>query len=320
MLGQHRSTQRHRLKDDADEQRLTADIVALANDLADTAIVASMHCWVMPAGRSAHQRWSVSGGGRVSKCRRGNQTSAAVVGRGIVHPVAPQHRGHVWFYDFLEDQNAQRPQIQDAQHHRRVQPGVSGDSAATAFRSNDVIDVLTELFIEHGPPEPIRSDNGPEFVANAVREWLGRLASSPCISSQGVLWRTAISRASMLACATNCSTARSSTVSRRCGSSPAGGGTITTVPARTAALVIVHQHRKPSRCQLGLPVPLCSASATARIEGAHQYYATGPVIAGSPIAGRHSSPPGAPLPYWTVNWQRYMRPYTASCTHRVFGC
>lgn len=38
------------------------------------------------------------------------------------------------------------------------------------FRSNDVIDVLTDLFIEHGPPEHIRSDNGPEFVANAVRE------------------------------------------------------------------------------------------------------------------------------------------------------
>src|SRR3546814_3521982 len=43
------------------------------------------------------------------------------------------------------------------------------------FRSNDVIDVLADLFIEHGSPEHIRSDNGPEFVANAVREWLARL-------------------------------------------------------------------------------------------------------------------------------------------------
>lgn len=33
----------------------------------------------------------------------------------------------------------------------------------------------TPLVIEHGPPEHIRSDNGPEIVAHAVREWLGRL-------------------------------------------------------------------------------------------------------------------------------------------------
>jgi putative transposase len=44
-------------------------------------------------------------------------------------------------------------------------------------RSNDVINVLADLLIEHGAPEHIRSENGPEFVANAVREWLGRLTS-----------------------------------------------------------------------------------------------------------------------------------------------
>jgi transposase InsO family protein len=34
---------------------------------------------------------------------------------------------------------------------------------------------LTDLFIEHGPPQHIRSDNGPEFAAKAVRYWLGRV-------------------------------------------------------------------------------------------------------------------------------------------------
>ena len=43
------------------------------------------------------------------------------------------------------------------------------------FRSNDVIDVLADLFIEHGSSEHIRSNNGPQFVAHAVRKWLGRL-------------------------------------------------------------------------------------------------------------------------------------------------
>lgn len=56
------------------------------------------------------------------------------------------------------------------------------------FRSNDVIDVLADLFIEHGPPEHIRSDNGPEFVANAVREWLGRMGVITLYIEPGSPW------------------------------------------------------------------------------------------------------------------------------------
>jgi transposase InsO family protein len=38
-----------------------------------------------------------------------------------------------------------------------------------------VLDVLADLFMEHGPPDHIRSDDGPEFVETALREWLGRI-------------------------------------------------------------------------------------------------------------------------------------------------
>ena len=40
------------------------------------------------------------------------------------------------------------------------------------LNSFDVIDVLTDLFILRGPPAFIRSDNDPEFVAEAVRDWI----------------------------------------------------------------------------------------------------------------------------------------------------
>ena len=40
------------------------------------------------------------------------------------------------------------------------------------LRSTDVIDVLSDLFILRGVPDHIRSDNGPEFIAKAVREWI----------------------------------------------------------------------------------------------------------------------------------------------------
>ena len=43
------------------------------------------------------------------------------------------------------------------------------------LNSRDVLDELGELFVRHGPPAHIRSDNGPEFIATALREWLERL-------------------------------------------------------------------------------------------------------------------------------------------------
>jgi putative transposase len=44
---------------------------------------------------------------------------------------------------------------------------------ARRLRSDDVLQCLTDLFVAHGPPQHIRSDNGPEFAARAVRHWLG---------------------------------------------------------------------------------------------------------------------------------------------------
>ena len=41
--------------------------------------------------------------------------------------------------------------------------------------SHEVLMTLADLFLEYGIPEHIRSDNGPEFVAKAVREWLADL-------------------------------------------------------------------------------------------------------------------------------------------------
>ncbi len=43
---------------------------------------------------------------------------------------------------------------------------------ARKLKAADVIDVLSDLFILRGVPGHIRSDNGPEFVAKAVREWI----------------------------------------------------------------------------------------------------------------------------------------------------
>jgi len=53
------------------------------------------------------------------------------------------------------------------------------------LNSTDVIDVLTDLFVLHGVPENIRSDNGPEFIAKAVRQWIAAVRATTAYIAPG---------------------------------------------------------------------------------------------------------------------------------------
>ena len=59
---------------------------------------------------------------------------------------------------------------------------------ARKIRNQDVIDLLFNLFIFRGIPEHIRSDNGPEFTAKAVREWLNWLGVKTLFIEPGSPW------------------------------------------------------------------------------------------------------------------------------------
>jgi len=56
------------------------------------------------------------------------------------------------------------------------------------LKSTDVIETLAKLFLTKGLPEHIRSDNGPEFCAKAVREWLRRFDVGPLFIEPGSPW------------------------------------------------------------------------------------------------------------------------------------
>ena len=58
------------------------------------------------------------------------------------------------------------------------------------LNSVDVIDALTDLFILRGPPAFIRSDNGPEFVAEAVREWITAVGAQTAYIEPGSPWES----------------------------------------------------------------------------------------------------------------------------------
>ena len=56
------------------------------------------------------------------------------------------------------------------------------------LKSIDVIDALSDLFIRRGVPEHIRSDNGPEFVAKAVQDWIGAVSAKTAYITPGSPW------------------------------------------------------------------------------------------------------------------------------------
>lgn len=87
----------------------------------------------------------------------------------------PERPNHVWSYDFVQDRTedgrAFRMLVVLDEFTRRCLAIV----VARRLRSDDVLHCLADLFVAHGPPEHLRSDNGPEFVAQNVRQWLGRI-------------------------------------------------------------------------------------------------------------------------------------------------
>ena len=55
--------------------------------------------------------------------------------------------------------------------------------------SHDVLHLLAKLFLQIGPPQHIRSDNGPEFVTKSVRHWLGRPRIKTRFITPGSPWK-----------------------------------------------------------------------------------------------------------------------------------
>lgn len=87
---------------------------------------------------------------------------------------------------------------------------------------------VSDLFILRGIPTHIHSDNGPEFIAKALREWIAAVGVETDHIMPDTLGKTDIARASTRSFGTSCSRAKSSTRSRRRRSSSKTGDSITT--------------------------------------------------------------------------------------------
>jgi transposase InsO family protein len=68
------------------------------------------------------------------------------------------------------------------------------------LKANDVIDALSDLFILRGIPTHIPSDNGPEFIAQNLHNWLAAVGVKTAYIMPGSPWTMAIVRASTRSC------------------------------------------------------------------------------------------------------------------------
>jgi hypothetical protein len=85
------------------------------------------------------------------------------------------HRNHVWSYDFVADRTADGRPIRMLTIVDEFTRECLAIDVAKRLTSEDVLERLSDLFVHRGVPEHIRRDNGSEFTAKCVREWLGRV-------------------------------------------------------------------------------------------------------------------------------------------------
>ncbi|MBE0591911.1 MAG: IS3 family transposase, partial [Gemmatimonadales bacterium] len=100
----------------------------------------------------------------------------------------PQHRHHVWSYDFVADRtHSGRPIRMVTVLDEYTREGLALEVPRTRT-AQDVLDVLRDLFVERGAPEDIRSDHGPACTATVVRDWLASVAVKTRFIEPGSPW------------------------------------------------------------------------------------------------------------------------------------
>jgi putative transposase len=100
----------------------------------------------------------------------------------------PAYPDHVWSYDFMADRTSDGRALRLLTIIDEYSRECLAIDVGRSLTSEDVLERLTQLFVDRGVPAYLRSDNGPEFVAKAVREWLGRVGVRTLYSEPGSPW------------------------------------------------------------------------------------------------------------------------------------
>jgi len=189
VLGQPRSTQRHIRKMPEHEERLVERIITLACQFGGygyrrITVMLRNEGWGVNHKR-VERIWRQEGlkvPQKQPKRRRLWLTDGSCI------RLRPERRNHVWSYDMAMIRTTDSKPIRILAIIDEFTRECLSLYAARRIRHQDVLDNLYDLFIRRGVPEYIRSDNAPEFTANAVRAWLSLTGVGSLYIEPGSPW------------------------------------------------------------------------------------------------------------------------------------
>ena len=178
MLDQARATQRRNILPPSDEKQLTDDMTDLATKYGRygyrrmTALLNdSKHGW-----RVNHKRveriWRKEG---IKVPKKQPKRGRLWLNDGSCIRLRPEYKDHVWSYDFVTARAADGRAFRILTMIDEYTRECLAMMVNRRITSQDVIEQLYDLFLIRGVPEYIRSDNGPEFTAKAIRNWLNQV-------------------------------------------------------------------------------------------------------------------------------------------------
>jgi transposase InsO family protein len=188
-LGQHRSTQRRIPRTPDDEAALTADIVELARQYGRygyrriTALLRTAG-WMVNKKR-VERIWRREG---LKVPGKQPKRGRLWLNDGSCIRLRPERPNHVWSYDFVAERTHDGRGFRMLCIIDEFTREALAIRVARNLRATDVIDALCDLFILRGVPTHIRSDNGPEFVAGALRDWIAAVGARTAYIEPGSPW------------------------------------------------------------------------------------------------------------------------------------
>jgi transposase InsO family protein len=188
-LGVQRTTIRYAPQYAGDEERLRSDIVRLAGQYGRygyrriTAML-QYEGWLVNHKR-VERLWRQEG---LKVPKKQPKRGRLYLNDGSCIRLRPLHPNHVWSYDFVSERLADGTKIRMLTVLDEYSRECLSIRVAYRLKSDDVLDVLSDLFLTKGMPDYIRSDNGSEFTAHSLREWLKGLNVKTAYIEPGSPW------------------------------------------------------------------------------------------------------------------------------------
>lgn len=189
VLGQNRSTQRYKQRKKEDEDMLRKDIIRLATKYGrygykKVSELLQVEGWRVNPKR-VERIWREEG---LKVPKRQKKRARLYFNDGSCIRLRPMHKNHVWSYDFVEDRLANGKKIRMLTVLDEFSRKCLEIKVERKLKANEVLEVLAELFLKEGIPEFIRSDNGSEFTAKILQNWLKRLGVKTVYITPGSPW------------------------------------------------------------------------------------------------------------------------------------